>query len=247
MRTRQLLAVYFLGLMIVAQAFANEHGGDEHGGGGHDAAPAAQVVAPEPEEELDPSFKNIKVTDNPEDIQIPSQIFEHLFSETKAHIVFVPVSVSLIEKNPGILKEPKIKVLFPRGGGAVDLSQFVSGKQGSYYIKFRFEPSAPVDTVKIYYVSQARKRKLDGEIHGAGCKTYMDITKGLARLSQKDGVLVNTTRFRDLSVLGGHFVFARVLNKEIHLSQISFGDSTHPEYFCETKRKEHKDEPAQSL
>lgn len=248
MLSRGMLTVC-LGILLGATvAFANEHGGgDEHGGGGHEAAPAAPEVIPEPEEVVDPSFNLIKITDNPDDILVPTQIFEQIFTEAKAHLVFVPVSVSLIEKNPGILKEPKLKIQFPRGGGAVDLSQFTTGKAGSFFVSFRYEPSAPKGAVKIFYVSRGRKRKLDGEVHGAGCKTFMDVTKGVLEFSKKGGLLVNTTRLRHLSVLGGHFVFATILGKEIHLSQVSFTDATHPEYFCDTKSKDRKDDAASSL
>lgn len=198
----------------------------------------------------------VNVTESPEDLMVPSEVWDLLSEEEKPHLVFVPMAVQLVEKTPGVLKEKDITFQFPRGGGAIDLSRYVNDIQGSFYVKFEFEPlpEAIEATQKIYFISQNRKRKLDGEILGSGCNSFFDVKPYVTSVNAKSGILVNTTRMRHLSVLGGTFLFANVSGKNIRLAQVTFTDKkeVNSKYFCEHVSKistsgKGSDEPAESL
>jgi hypothetical protein len=186
--------------------------------------------------------KEINIIDPPKDIKIPVTIWDHLTLDKKPNLIYNPVTVVLNEKNKGVLSDEEIKILLPSGGGEIDLSSYLTGKNGTFFVRFEFPYDINPDFFHVFFVSQNRKRKLDGELIGSGCKEYFDIKKYFLKTNSK-GIEVNTTRSRHLSVLGGHVVFFQQDAKNINLTQVTFTDSTKPEFFCERK----KDEPAESL
>jgi hypothetical protein len=244
---------FILALIFAFQisAFANESApppehGDEHGGG-HEAKPeTAAVFEPPPKRDYLPA-KEIRITDNAEDIQVPSKVWDILFKDSKSHLLFDNINVLLRDKNSGVLKESPVRIQFPRGGGSIDLSQYTSGKQGSFYVSFEFNSDYPKENLKYFYVSRARKRRVDGEILGSGCNKVLEIHEGLMKLQEKDGLLVNTTRARHVSLLSGSFVFANIQAKDVKIAQISFTDSTHPDLICTGNKLRTHNEPAESL
>lgn len=198
--------------------------------------------------------KEVRLEDGvPEDIRIPVKVWKQIekYSKqtddisaappaeederfvNKASILFIPITVILRENNPEVLETEEVRISLPRGGGRVDLAQYLGRKPGSFFVRFEFPPESPLQNVQSFYVSQARKRKIDGEIHGAGCNKFMNITKYMASENAGAGIKVNTTRDRQSTVLGGHFIFAG--KKDIHtfLAQVSFVDSKNPQLFCD--------------
>ncbi len=165
------------------------------------------------------------------DIKIPIQIWDQFGSVGgKDGITFAPLKVRLVEKTPDILVEPEVEVKFPRGGGEIDLSNFVKNKSGTFRVFFDLEDVAADDKMKVYFISRARKRKIDGQVWGAGCNKYMDIKKYILGKGQKEGIEVNTTRFRHDSVLGGTFFFAN----GNQVTQVTFRDSQQSHLFCDS-------------
>lgn len=237
MEIKILILAFFTILSI--NGFANEDK-DSHAAPEEQAADS-QAEATEDTERFD---LDQKVVDTPPDILIPSAIWDKLaVVNTKPQIVFVPIKVMLREKTKGVLKAPSIRILMPRGGGQIDLSQYTTQKQGSFYVKFGWDDDPKNDRTKVFFVSRARKRKVEGEEIGAGCKTYFNIESAIRKSHKKDGLLVNTTRLRHLGVIGGTFIFSIEEGRELRLSQVTFIDKSRPEYFC----KAEINEPAQSL
>jgi hypothetical protein len=219
-------------LMIAVTARANEHesagSGEEHGGGAQHAEAAV-------EEEAAPEPGALIIRESPAEIMIPSRIWDLIYSDekNKPRVVFSPVRLQMKERNSGVLTQENINIQFPRGGGEVDLAQFVTDKRGSFFVNFKFENGNTPESSYVFFVSRNRKRRVDGSILGSGCKSFHEIKNYLGKVDKEGGILVNTTRLRHLSVLGGSFVFANVTGKEVRLAQISFKDSKNPKYFCD--------------
>ncbi len=189
----------------------------------------------------------------PDDIRIPSKVWNRIEQYSKPEneipvaqnneederfvnknsILFIPITVVLHESNPEVLETEEIRIALPRGGGKIDLSEYLGSKVGSFFVRFEFPKESPLRNIQSFFISQARKRKIDGEIHGAGCNKFMDITSYVAKENAGAGIKVNTTRDRHSTVLGGHFIFAG--KKDIHtfLAQVSFIDSKNPHLFCD--------------
>lgn len=147
--------------------------------------------------------------------------------------LFAPIDVILKEKNKGVLTNPEIRIRMPRGGGEIDLSRFMGSTAGSFFVNFEFPENEENYAPRVWFVSRARKRRIDREIWGAGCNKYFEITSGLAKMIKKEGGLkANTTRQRHLSVLGGTFLFNFKKDSQSYLTQVTFIDANSKQLFC---------------
>jgi hypothetical protein len=180
------------------------------------------------------------------DIQLPQKVWTFIAGEespvegavlktTTGVIAFVPLIVELFEKSPGVLVSPQIRIRFPNGGGALDLSRYLTEVDGSFFVRVIYDPEMVHENVDAYFVSRTKKRKIDDESWGAGCKSFFQLGGYFAKTLSTTGVLVNKTRLRHLTLLGGTFVFSVNDGKQMRLSQVTFTDARHPEYFCNDK------------
>lgn len=206
-------------------------------GANSDSAEHGSSTAVTPVEDEPPLVEEkgtISVHEAPGEVLIPSKIWDIVFhgEQVKPRLIFVPIRLRLKQKNPEILSQELLTFQFPRGGGELDLSQFVRDKRGSFYVDFEFEHDKSPETSYVFFVSHSRKRKVENEIWGSGCRSFYQIGNYLKMVGKKGGLLVNTTRFRHLSVLGGSFVFVNITGKEVRLAQITFKDSKNSQFFC---------------
>jgi hypothetical protein len=186
-------------------------------------------------------IKETVIEDVAQDIKIPQAAWDLLeFKTTPSGAVtnshdqvFAAINVVLTEKNPGVLSEPSVRIKLQKGGGAIDLSRYVTGKNGTFFVKFEFAEFADAVQKRVLFVSKARKRKIGGEVFGEGCNKFLDITDKYFHKMSEDGLTVNTTQQRYLSILGGHFLFSAKKDNMIAISQVSFYHSQHPNLMCE--------------
>lgn len=150
-------------------------------------------------------------------------------------ISFSEVTVYLVEKNEGVVKDSAIKIEFSKGGGEIDLAQYISDRKGSFYVGFDFPEFTEATAQRVLFQSKTRKRRLDDKVIGAGCNQVLDITNSFMKSMPKEGLKVNTTRERSTTILGGTFFFAAKKADGIHVAQVTFKDSQHPGLFCEEK------------
>lgn len=151
---------------------------------------------------------------------------------------YVPLTVHLIEKsdNKGILQGHDHQLYFASGGGVLDLADFVENRRGSYYLKVDFgrgkyegdsDPTKDFskENIKVFYLSNSRRRKWEGKIIGSGCTKYFDISSFFEKSMKSEGFLLNTTDHLDVTTLSGSFFFAAQINKTLYISQLSIKDS----------------------
>ncbi len=148
-------------------------------------------------------------------------------------ILFSPVTVILKEHNEDVLTHSEIRIELPRGGGKIDLSKYLGSRPGSFFVKFEWPEWTEPGDLKSFYVSQARKRKIDGDVYGVGCNKYLEITGLISKGNEKTGLKVNTTRDRHITTIGGHFVFSNKKGRQIFMTQVTFSDSKNSGLFCE--------------
>lgn len=184
-----------------------------------------------------------EVTEIPREIRVPLKIWDALAAEEKgkktekeggdAGYVFSEVKVFMTEKNPGVLKEPSVVISLPRGGGEIDLAQYVGARTGSFYVGFEVPEIEEKDMKKILFISHSRKRKLDEQVYGSGCREFFDITKSFMKEMKGEGLKVNTTRKRHVSVLGGTFILESKKAGQNYLTQVTFTDSENKNLLCQ--------------
>lgn len=197
------------------------------------------------------SYQEVKVDELAEEIKIPSKAWDliegkkadpHAAAAEGEHgaaptlnkdFIFSEIQVFLVEKNPGVLKRPAYKISLPRGGGEIDLSNYIGISPGTFYVGFEYPEFVDAQEKKVLFVSEAKKRKIDDVVYGLGCNQFVDITAKYFEAMKHEGIKVNTTRDRHLSVLGGHFLFAAHKGATVYISQVSFTDSNRKNLFCE--------------
>ncbi len=147
-------------------------------------------------------------------------------------VLFDTVTVLLYEKTPGTLNSPSIEITLPKGGGVIDFAQFVKSKPGSFLLSFRVNYGEISDSLKVQYISRARKRRLNNKIYGLGCQSVADLKSFYLKTIEPEGLLLDTTRSLYLSVILGDFIFSYDKDLNTMLSRVSFVDSRQPQLAC---------------
>jgi hypothetical protein len=177
--------------------------------------------------------KYMKSLGAPYDIQTDQELLAQVPRE------FLDLEVTFWAKSELTMKSP-VKFDLPRGGGGIDLKDYVHSRRGSFYVDFgavRTEkPEEQALPVKVYFLSQAKKRKIGKETFGAGCDTYMDISRYVLQ-SRDHGIQVNATDERYVSALSGIYYFVSFQPEKIYLGAVSIEDSRYPELLCAKSEK----------
>jgi hypothetical protein len=185
----------------------------------------------------------LKIDELPVDFKIPANIWELIGKpdegkssgeNSNAGIFYSSVKLFLTEKNAHILQSPSYVIELPQGGGTVDMAQYLSGQQGSFYVGFELPPEFQEGkNFKAIYISMARKRKLDARLFGAGCNQYFEITPKFLEMMKTEGIKANTTRQRHVTVLAGHYIFSVMKDHRIYITQVTITDSQNKKLLCE--------------
>lgn len=201
-------------------------------------------------------WDKLEISKSPRDFKIPSQLWDlilkaEMSAEEKAAekkqeeakgeskkeenpiLVWMPAKIQLKAPVAGILKNLRTELSFSMGGGEVDIGEFVVGEKGSFFVKVLLDEYKDLSKLKVFFYSRAKKRKIDEDVFGSGCNVFFDVTKKFISLNSSEGIKVNVTNDRHLSVLGGHFILANKSEGKIYLTQVSFVDSNKLEYFCQ--------------
>lgn len=138
-----------------------------------------------------------------------------------------PITVYLIEESEGVLGGRNQKVVFGPGGGDIDLRDFVREKKGAFRVVFDFAGDGGEGlTRRVWYVSNAQRRKVGPDLVGAGCDTFMDITSAVASSLKGDGLLMAVSSDRHVSALAGTFIFSAKRGDRVEVARLTFTDSS---------------------
>jgi hypothetical protein len=207
--------------------------------------------------EVSPYEFNIKKISNlPEDIVVPSKVWDllefkepnlnksHAGTKAESHeesksaiqsgeITGSEVNIYLYDKNPGVVIGSAVKIELPKGGGKIDLADYISDVSGSFYFRIEYPAFAGSSAQRVVFQSKARKRRLDEKLWGAGCDQILDITSLFLKTMSKDGLKVNSNRQRHVTVLGGTFFLSAKTEGGFSVAQVTIQDSKHQSLFCE--------------
>lgn len=195
------------------------------------------LAACEKNEKIEVQESDMALVDSlPEDFVVPSVVWKSMQPKTAEEkekpIIYTSVKVFMQEKNKNVLKKPVIGLEFPRGGGEIDLAMMVGAQTGTFFLGFDLPEFANVLSKKVFFISQSRQRKVEGEILGSGCRKILDISTEFFKQTKESGFKINTTRNRHDSILGGHMIFVGETEKNWLLSQVTFFDSSRTDLFC---------------
>lgn len=154
--------------------------------------------------------------------------------------VFVGLTLRLKEKTPGVLGGKNLEFQSKKATGLfIDLAQYIKGNKGTFILSF--EPSSTLDpvTAQVLFLSDSEKRKEKsqeehGQVLGAGCHRFFDITKSYLKKIKDQGIEVNISGGRHVSLLAGTF-FLRVAHEMgvRAFTHLTITDSNYPELLCD--------------
>lgn len=148
------------------------------------------------------------------------------------------VKVNLIEKNAGSLGGVNYQLDFGSSGNYLDLKEFLNeDKPGSFFFDIELLPEIEFEgkakkSFRIFHLSNSKKLKISGEVHGNGCNEFRDITSFYLKQKKKGGFLVSGKSARHISLLAGTFVFVVVDNETLYFSSLTVTDSRYLNYTC---------------
>lgn len=197
------------------------------------ASPVGEIKVPTelwervitPAKPLHDAFENVAATPMP--VEHDSAIVK-----TSVETDLKPITVYMIEETRGVLGGRNLKIVFGPGGGEIDLRDFVVEKRGAFRIVFEFGADAVADEAdpnvikRVWYLSNAQRRKVGPDWVGAGCDTYMDISSFVKKETAKDGILIAIGGDRHVSALAGTFLFSAKRGSRVEVSRLTFTDST---------------------
>ncbi|MEK6554529.1 MAG: hypothetical protein AABZ31_04765 [Bdellovibrionota bacterium] len=171
----------------------------------------------------------MKTQGPPFDIKTPEELLLQVPRE------YLDIDLTISPLGSGTLSAPTIFRL-PRGGGSIDLKEYVKGAKGSFFVKMSAkkttEPEGKISKLKVYFLSQGKKQKVDKEEFGSGCGKYMDITS-YVEAKANDGIQVNATNQRYVSVLAGIYYFIGFEKEKIYLAAVKISDSRYSNLQCQ--------------
>jgi hypothetical protein len=145
-----------------------------------------------------------------------------------------PIAVYFIEQSHGVLGGRNHKIQFGPGGGEIDLRDFVQEDRGAFRVVFEFAPEIdPKIAKRVWYLSNARKRRLGSDSVGAGCATYMDISSVVNKSLKEEGLLVAIGDGRHVSALAGTFFFSVKNGMRTEVSRVTIYDSSKRALHCQ--------------
>lgn len=149
------------------------------------------------------------------------------------------VKVELTQDKPRALKGPT-RISTPPGGGVIDLADYVTPLRGSFRLKFILEDDhhQAQNFSRVYFISNAKERAIEGERFGSGCGKYFDVTSFIKTRMSGDGLMLYTADQRYVSVLDGTFVFTSHNPDALMLASVTFIDSRYNGLSCTSATQE---------
>lgn len=131
-----------------------------------------------------------------------------------------------------------------RGGGVLDLAEWVSGIRGDFHLGIRVAADEGVEAknLKVYFVSHAPRIEIDGKNWGLGCGKYAEITSFYDKVMRKEGIRLNSTNTRYLYAVSGTYLFAFTEGENLHVSTVSVTDSRYGDKLCDLQVTQSSDE-----
>jgi hypothetical protein len=147
-------------------------------------------------------------------------------SKVQTPLKYMDLKVRLIENNYGTLGRKDYQLNYPLGGGLLDFANYVKVEEGS----FRIEVEMGLDTTdaeqfRVFYWGNGKRRKIDGDVFGSGCKNVHELTGFFKTKVFVRGLAATTHRRKYVTTLAGTYVFVVKKGGALYISQLTMQDS----------------------
>ncbi len=197
--------------------------------------------------------KQFNMTAAAQDVHLPTELFDEIMDiykplmndseatdrdvDTKARLEiptdFFPFHVYLTERTKGILGGNNVDLAFGKGGGELDLKDYLKSERGTFFLGIKPILSEWEDEeLRVFFLSNARSWDSENEKFGAGCNVYLDIGHYFNNAMKDDGFKVNVSKQRHVGLLSGTFFMAVSVRGRLFLSQLTIKDSRYKNLHC---------------
>lgn len=188
-----------------------------------------------------------------EDVKLPSELFDELMevyrptledqeatdqsSDSRAKLKipteFFAFNLFLTEKTKGVLGGDNSELAYGKGGGVLDLKDFIHLQKGTFLLGFKpLLPDIGEEKLKVLFLSNSYRRESEGTVYGAGCNVYLNVSDFFNKSMATTGIVVNVAKERHVGLLGGTLFFAISIKGKLYLSQLTIRDSRYKNLFC---------------
>lgn len=193
------------------------------------------------------AMRDVPARTSSRDVKLPKSLVTRIEREYREYLkvrnivemehirrTLLDITVELTQDRKGALTDD-VKIATPLGGGVIDLAEHVTPLKGTFRVKMTtsIAKGEPLTGVRVFYISDARIRRLAGESYGSGCGKLMEVTDYFTKAMADGGFEVYTADQRYVSVLSGTFVITQFETDSIYAGIVSFTDSRYPEMSCD--------------
>ncbi len=149
----------------------------------------------------------------------------------------IPLNISVVSPKKGVFNTNYTQIGLATFGANIDFAELGSDKErGPVELDFKTDlKEEEMKDLQVYYSSNSRRRKIDGEQIGNGCNVLLDLTSYFKNEVFKRHILLHTGQMRHISAVAGTFYFVSAEPQRLRISQVTFTDSRHTELTCEEK------------
>lgn len=168
----------------------------------------------------------------PADLRVPNLIGEEI-EKLAATVSYAPVEVRLLEETPGALRHRNLQMVFAKGGGNLDLADYVDNSVASDFVFALAVPDfAHSVKAKLLFISNARPRQLGGVRYGADCDNILELSSYYRQTLSQSGLRVTTRRDLYVNLIVGSYVVFYETEGAWHLTQLTVFDSRREDMQC---------------
>jgi hypothetical protein len=148
-------------------------------------------------------------------------------------MTMVSATVHLLEAEPGSLRGHNYEILLGKGGGTVDLANFVDTDSHADFLFGVDVPGfAEATKTKVLFLNDAHPRKIGGEVFGSSCTAFLDLTTFFTKQIAKLGQRVTTRQKLFINMMMGSYVIAFQNEERWFVTHITITDSRSSDLFC---------------
>ena len=156
--------------------------------------------------------------------------------KSKPPVEQISLKVYLIEKTNGILGGSNFELAYPIGGGLLDYKTFLQSPDPGYFkLAVEVDKKVSLEDLHVFYLSNAKIRKIGKQSVGNGCGRYFDLTQFWRDSMKSGGVELHTGDNRHLSLTDGIFFFIAPYKGKLLLAHLTIKDSRFKDLECPRK------------
>ena len=146
---------------------------------------------------------------------------------------FAGVEMFLSERSGRPLGGKNYKFEFAKGGGNLDLAQYIKEEKGDFWMSLEVPGSLIHKDMKVFFISGGKTQKLGVDSYGLGCGKIAEITDFYKKNLSSQGVVITNKHGVHVSqVVGSYIIMYETLEGLWRVAQVTLTDSSQKSLLC---------------